>query len=140
MDAAKKTVSRTLHFWNDGFSIEDGPLYRFDDPANGPILRLIRSGRAPLEIMDVEADQPVDVTVSPHDENYVQPKKKYKPFSSGGQRLGSPTPGVGSTGDATQNIATTVGGSTRAPSAAAFQLRCRGGEGQCTLADTCLIR
>ena len=31
-----------------------------------------------------------------HSENYVQPKKKYKPFSGGGQRLGSPTPGVSS--------------------------------------------
>ena len=29
-----------------------------------------------------------------HSEKYVQPKKKYKPFSGGGQRLGSPTPGV----------------------------------------------
>ena len=31
-----------------------------------------------------------------HSEKYVQPKKKYKPFSGGGQRLGSPTPGVSS--------------------------------------------
>ena len=29
-----------------------------------------------------------------HSEKYVQPKKKYMPFSGGGQRLGSPTPGV----------------------------------------------
>lgn len=28
-----------------------------------------------------------------HQEKYVQPKRKYKPFSGGGQRLGSPTPG-----------------------------------------------
>lgn len=31
-----------------------------------------------------------------HSEKYVQPKKKYTPFSSGGQRLGSPTPGISS--------------------------------------------
>lgn len=31
-----------------------------------------------------------------HSEKYIQPKKKYKPFSGGGQRLGSPTPGVSS--------------------------------------------
>lgn len=29
-----------------------------------------------------------------HSEKYVQPNEKYKPFSGGGQRLGSPTPGV----------------------------------------------
>ena len=31
-----------------------------------------------------------------HSEKYVQPKKKYTPFAGGGQRLGSPTPGVSS--------------------------------------------
>ncbi len=85
-------VARTLHFWQNGFSVEDGPLYRFDDPQSAPILALIKSGRAPLHIMGVQADQPVDVTVAQHEEDYVQPKKKYKPFSGGGQRLGSPTP------------------------------------------------
>lgn len=29
-----------------------------------------------------------------HSEKYVQPNEKYMPFSGGGQRLGSPTPGV----------------------------------------------
>ena len=89
-------VTRTLHFWRDGFSVEDGHLYRFDDPANGSILSLIRSGRAPLDIMGVEPDQPVDVTVHQHEESFVQPKKKYVPFSGGGQRLGSPTPAADS--------------------------------------------
>lgn len=89
-------VTRILHFWQNGFSVEDGPLYRFDDPASAPILSLIRSGRAPLDIMGVEPGQPVDVTVQPHDEDYAPPKRKYQPFSGGGQRLGSPTPGVSS--------------------------------------------
>ena len=38
----------------------------------------------------------MDVQLEQHSEKYVQPKKKYKPFSGGGQRLGSPTPGVSS--------------------------------------------
>ncbi|KAI9847918.1 MAG: hypothetical protein M1837_001435 [Sclerophora amabilis] len=98
-------VTRVLHFWRNGFSVEDGSLYRFDDPANGPVLSLIRSGRAPLDLMGVQADQPVDVTVQQHEEDYVQPKKKYKPFSGGGQRLGSPTPGVpSSTSNASQTM------------------------------------
>lgn len=90
-----------MHFWQNGFSVEDGPLYRFDDPASAPILALIRSGRAPLDIMGVEADQPVDVTVQQHEEDYVPPKKKYKPFAGGGKRLGSPTPGASGVGSAT---------------------------------------
>lgn len=87
-------VARTLHFWQDGFSVEDGRLYPFDDPNSAPILALIESGRAPVDIMGVTADQPVDVTVRQHEENYVPPKKKHTPFSGGGQRLGSPTPGA----------------------------------------------
>ncbi|KAL8793081.1 MAG: hypothetical protein Q9195_004287 [Heterodermia aff. obscurata] len=86
-------VERRLHFWQDGFSVDDGPLYRTDDPANAEILAMIRQGRAPLHIMNVEHTQEVDVKLEQHEEKYVQPKKQYKPFSGGGQRLGSPTPG-----------------------------------------------
>ena len=86
-------VERYLHFWQDGFSVDDGPLYRTDDPANAEILAMIRRGRAPLHIMNVDHTQEVDVKLETHDGKYVQPKKQYKPFSGGGQRLGSPTPG-----------------------------------------------
>ncbi|KAI4722475.1 SEP-domain-containing protein [Aureobasidium sp. EXF-10727] len=87
-------VSRTLHLWQDGFSIDDGELHRFDDPRNAPVLALINQGRAPLALLDVQPGQEVDLQLDPHkDEKYVQPKKKYKPFGGSGQRLGSPTPG-----------------------------------------------
>ncbi|KAK2733637.1 hypothetical protein FQN57_002075 [Myotisia sp. PD_48] len=91
---AAPPVQRTLHFWNDGFSVDDGDLYRTDDPRNAQILEGIRQGRAPLSIMNVEQGQDVDVQLKQHDSNYVKPKMKYKPFSGAGQRLGSPTPGV----------------------------------------------
>ena len=90
---AEPLVERRLHFWQDGFSVDDGPLYRTDDPANAGILAMIRQGRAPLHIMNVEHTQEVDVKLEQHDEKYVRPKQEYKPFSGGGQRLGSPTPG-----------------------------------------------
>lgn len=100
-------VERRLHFWQDGFSVDDGPLYRTDDPANAEILQMIRQGRAPLHIMNVEHTQEVDVKLEQHDEKYVQPKKKYKPFSGGGQRLGSPTPGDSLTSTSTAPVAAT---------------------------------
>ena len=90
---AEPLVERRLHFWQDGFSVDDGPLYRTDDPANAGILAMIRQGRAPLHIMNVEHTQEVDVKLEQHDGKYVRPKQEYKPFSGGGQRLGSPTPG-----------------------------------------------
>ena len=35
---------RQLTFWRDGFSIEDGPLLRYDDPENGATLKAIDQG------------------------------------------------------------------------------------------------
>ncbi|KAI5844146.1 hypothetical protein BZA05DRAFT_448503 [Tricharina praecox] len=94
MPAPRAPVTRTLTFWRDGFSVEDGPLMRYDDPANREILQAIESGRAPLSLMNVEPGQPADVNVFKRlDEDYVAPKKKFVPFSGQGQRLGSVTPG-----------------------------------------------
>ncbi|PYH42728.1 P-loop containing nucleoside triphosphate hydrolase protein [Aspergillus saccharolyticus JOP 1030-1] len=104
-------VQRTLHFWADGFSVDDGELYRSDDPRNAEILEGIRQGRAPLSIMNVQSGQEVDVEINQHEEKYVKPKPKYKPFSGQGQRLGSPTPGV----------PTAVSAPTQAPAAAPSQ-------------------
>ncbi|KAF3479496.1 NSFL1 cofactor p47 [Arthroderma uncinatum] len=89
-------VQRTLNFWNDGFSVDDGDLYRSADPKNAQILEGIRQGRAPLSIMNVQPGQDVDVQVKQHDSDYIRPKGKFKAFAGSGQRLGSPTPGVGS--------------------------------------------
>ena len=107
-----------LHFWNDGFSIDDGDLYRSDDPANRSILEGIRRGSAPLHIMNVQPGQEVDVEIQQHSEDYVKPKKKYKPFGGQGQRLGSPTPGV------TPSISTVTASSVEsgASSAASTQI------------------
>ncbi|TGJ86225.1 hypothetical protein E0Z10_g2521 [Xylaria hypoxylon] len=84
---------RILHLWRDGFSIDDGELHRFDDPANAEDLRMIQSGRAPLHLMNVRYDDPVDVKLQQHEENYRQLPKTYKPFGGEGRRLGSPVPG-----------------------------------------------
>ncbi|KAJ2905313.1 putative SEP domain-containing protein [Zalerion maritima] len=101
----------TLHIWEDGFSIDEGELRRFDDPANRADLEMIRSGRAPLHLMNVQMDQPVDVKLEQHQEKWRQLPKKYKPFGGEGHRLGSPVPGDGSDPPA--------GSSTAAPAAAA---------------------
>lgn len=88
-------ITRTLHLWVDGVSVDDGPLFRFDDPANRHIMDQINRGQAPLSLLDVQPNQEVDLNLEPHkDQEYVQPKKKYKAFSGSGQRLGSPVPGV----------------------------------------------
>lgn len=93
--ATEDVQERTLHIWNDGFSVDDGELRRFDDPAHQEDLNMIRQGRAPLHLMNVRAEQRVDVKLHQHNENWKQLPKIYRPFSGAGHRLGSPVPGVG---------------------------------------------
>jgi UBX domain-containing protein 1 len=104
--APQERAHRELHLWRDGFSVDDGDLFRYDDPANARTLEMINTGHAPLHILNVEHGQEVDVEVHAHkDEDYKQPKKKYVPFGGSGNRLGSPTPG-GSSGSASISAAT----------------------------------
>ncbi|TGZ85282.1 SEP-domain-containing protein [Ascodesmis nigricans] len=80
-------VDRSLTFWRNGFSVEDGPLYAYDNPNSQQILQAIESGRAPLHLMNVEVGQTANVRVYKRfDQDYVPPKQK--PFSGAGQRLG----------------------------------------------------
>ena len=41
---AEETAIRHLTFWRDGFSVEDGDLRRYDDPAQAQILSEINAG------------------------------------------------------------------------------------------------
>ena len=77
---------------------------------------MIRQGRAPLHLMGVRPDQPIDVQLVKHDDDYVAPPKKYKPFSGSGHRLGSPVPGTStSTETATPAPPPAVASATSAP-------------------------
>ncbi|KAF2140237.1 uncharacterized protein K452DRAFT_273862 [Aplosporella prunicola CBS 121167] len=123
----QERVRRVMHLWRDGFSIDEGRLYRYDDPANAGLLEMINQGRAPLDILNVEQNQEVDLEVHPHkDEDYVQPKPKYKPFSGQGQRLGSPTPGASSSASAAAPAAAasaqSASSSSATPAAAQVQV------------------
>ncbi|KAI2613372.1 SEP-domain-containing protein [Hypoxylon sp. NC1633] len=91
--ASGEVQERTLHLWRDGFSIEDGELHHFNDPENAEDLRMIQQGRAPIHLMNVRYDEPLDVKLQQHDENYRPLPKIYKPFGGEGRRLGSPVPG-----------------------------------------------
>ncbi|OAL04428.1 SEP-domain-containing protein [Phaeosphaeriaceae sp. SRC1lsM3a] len=118
--APLERAHRELHLWRDGFSVDDGALYRYDDPANARTLEMINTGHAPLHILNVQSGQEVDVEVHAHkDEDYKQPKKKYVPFSGSGQRLGSPTPGAAFSAPSTSAAtSSTTTASTSAGSAA----------------------
>ncbi|KAJ3027226.1 UNVERIFIED_CONTAM: hypothetical protein HDU68_004229 [Siphonaria sp. JEL0065] len=65
-------VTRHLTFWSDGFTVENGPLLRYDDPANQEILQAINSGRAPVQLLNVLPGQQVDVRVAHLHENWSE--------------------------------------------------------------------
>ncbi|RUS30425.1 hypothetical protein BC938DRAFT_479397 [Jimgerdemannia flammicorona] len=123
-----RPVARHLTFWRNGFSVEDGPLLRYDDPANAEFLKAINSGRAPLSLLNVRPGQPVDVRVARRlDEDYVPPPKAPpKPFEGAGHRLGSPVPNIvsSSTLGAYPNASSaSASSSSAAPTAARPQAR-----------------
>ncbi|KAG8998360.1 hypothetical protein FRB94_006933 [Tulasnella sp. JGI-2019a] len=93
-DREVETAVREITFWREGFSIQDGPLLRYDDPANAEVLDAINSGNAPPSILNVAVGQPVELRVSRRiKEDYVQPPKRFAAFEGGGNRLGSTVPG-----------------------------------------------
>ncbi|CAN6643916.1 UBX domain-containing protein 1 [Trichomonascus vanleenenianus] len=86
-------VSRQLIFWKEGFSVEDGPLYRYDDPNNMQLLNAVNSGSAPLSLLNVRPGQRVDVRILRRmEDNYEPPKRAQGGFSGQGNRLGSTIP------------------------------------------------
>jgi UBX domain-containing protein 1 len=81
---------RKLTFWKTGFTIDDGPLQSYDDPANKAFLVAINSGKAPLDRLNVKPGQPVELAVERrlHEDYKPPPPPPVKPFSGAGQRLG----------------------------------------------------
>ncbi|KAI8975472.1 hypothetical protein BDF20DRAFT_878877 [Mycotypha africana] len=93
LDEEPEPVTRYLTFWRNGFSVDDGPLFEYNDPANQEMLTAINSGRAPLSLLNVRHGQPVEVrVVKRQGEDYVPPPKVRKAFEGAGNRLGSPAP------------------------------------------------
>ncbi|KAL7421465.1 protein phosphatase regulator [Cryptotrichosporon argae] len=94
---------RHVTFWRDGFSIEGGELFRYDAPGTSEMLAAIQAGRAPLALFNVAYNQPLQLVVAERrSEDYKPPLKgPAKPFSGGGNRLGSPAPAV--TGNSGRN-------------------------------------
>ena len=123
---------RHLTFWQDGFSIEDGPLMRYDDPANRETLEAINSGRAPLSLLNVRFGQPVELMVARRtNEKYVPPPPPpMQPFSGAGNRLGAPAPAAPAAAPAPAAPAATGDAPTVDPSQPTTQIQVRLGDGQ----------
>ncbi|KAG6848530.1 hypothetical protein H0H93_016260 [Arthromyces matolae] len=83
---------RLLTFWSDGFSVEDGPLMRYDDPEHAELLTQLRSGQAPPELLNLRVGQPVDIRIAQRLHEAYVPPQGGAAFSGAGNRLGAPVP------------------------------------------------
>lgn len=96
-DQRHEKVTRTITFWKEGFSVDDGKLFKYDDKENQEYLAQLNSGRAPLSLLNVKMFQDVDVNVHKRLEDSYYTNQEKKPrtfgFTGQGQRLGSPVPG-----------------------------------------------
>ncbi|KAF9102476.1 hypothetical protein BGX29_004558 [Mortierella sp. GBA35] len=86
-----ETVTRSITFWRNGYSLDDGPLMSYTDPANREFLDAINKGQAPIKYLNIKPGQPVDMRVAKRtDEDYKEPPKAPpKAFEGSGNRLGS---------------------------------------------------
>jgi len=89
-----------LTFWRDGFSINDGPLMRYDAPGNKELLEMIQAGAAPPTLFGLKFGQALQLEVTQRTQEEYQPPPKgpTKAFGGEGNRLGSPAPAVSGAG------------------------------------------
>lgn len=91
-----------MTFWQDGFSLDQeeednatGTLHPYSDPASQRLLQILQSGQAPLELLQVEPGQAVDLRVvhrmgEPYrsDDRKSAPSNSTIAFAGKPQRLG----------------------------------------------------
>ncbi|OMO76897.1 hypothetical protein CCACVL1_15356 [Corchorus capsularis] len=85
-----EAVSHNIVFWTNGFTVNDGPLRRLDDPENASFLESIRKSECPKELEPADRRSAVHVNLIRRDENYPEPeKKRHVAFQGVGRTLGS---------------------------------------------------
>ncbi|KAG5053171.1 hypothetical protein AAZX31_02G253400 [Glycine max] len=83
-------VTHTVIFWRNGFSVNDGPLRRLDDPQNAPFLESIKKSECPKELEPADRRTAVHVNLTRRDEDYPEPvKPRQRAFQGVGRTLGS---------------------------------------------------
>lgn len=91
----KKQIDCVLKLWKDGFSVDDGPLRDFHDPANKEFLAAISNGEVPQELIRAARGGEVNLNMEDHrQEQYVKPKVPLRAFTGEGHTLGSPAPNL----------------------------------------------
>ncbi|KAL8197920.1 hypothetical protein R6Q57_030078 [Mikania cordata] len=68
-----QNVFHNIVFWRNGFTVNDGPLRRLDDPENAPFLESIKKSECPRELEPADRRSSVHVNLIRRDENRPEP-------------------------------------------------------------------
>ncbi|CAN0914406.1 Plant UBX domain-containing protein 5 [Linum grandiflorum] len=82
-------VNHTIMLWRNGFTVNDGPLRRLNDPANAEFLESIKKSECPTELAPEDSRTKVHLNLVRRDENYTkqEPPKKKAAFKGVGRTL-----------------------------------------------------
>ncbi|XP_011096003.1 plant UBX domain-containing protein 4 isoform X1 [Sesamum indicum] len=83
-----ESVVHNIVFWRNGFTVNDGPLRRLDDPGNAPFLESIRKSECPKELEPADRRSSVHVNLIRREENCPEPEIRHVPFQGVGRTLG----------------------------------------------------
>lgn len=84
-----EVVNHTITFWRNGFTVDDGPLRRLDDPENRPFLESVGNSECPLELQPPDRKTAVHVSLIRKEENCPAQEKRQTPFHGVGRTLAS---------------------------------------------------
>nr|ACN31131.1 unknown [Zea mays] len=85
-------IRHNIHLWNNGFTVDDGPLRYYDDPENEEFLESLKMSKCPKELVPTDGEH-VDVSVIKRMEDYREPVRPQSAFQGVGRTLGGgPSP------------------------------------------------
>ncbi|XP_047336291.1 plant UBX domain-containing protein 4-like [Impatiens glandulifera] len=86
-----EAITHTIIFWSNGFTVDDGPLRRLDDPANAVFLESIKNSDCPKELEPADRRIPVHVNLMRKEQDYSAPERQglsHVSFQGQGRTLG----------------------------------------------------
>ena len=87
--SAPTPETHTIVFWTNGFTVNDGPLRAYDDPANIPFMQSVGKGQCPRELQPADPNTPININLVKKESEYEPPPEpKYRAFAGEGRTLG----------------------------------------------------